>query len=215
MTKAGLRKRWSDPAFLGSLPIPLDRPPKSEELRALDLRGIPKLFNDEPLGHFKIQSVHAESIDVSFGDGALWVNESEVRKLTATQFKFDRASWFHKSVFEECDFTDARFRLNMIDVRFVNCCLNGSTFAGGHNEYGLKRCTFEKCTFVGAVWKNPYIFATTFTACDLTNVEFHNALIAGFKHQDCIGVDKIEFVQCEVRSIIDLRTGERRTSGSS
>lgn len=211
MTKAALRKRWSDPAFLAALPIPLDRIPKPNELRSLDLRGIPKLFNEEPLGHFKIQNARAENIDVSFGDGVLWVDDSEVTKLSAIQFKFDRASWFHKCVFEDCDFTEARFRLNMVDVRFVNCHLDRSTFAGGFNEYGLKRCSFEKCTFNDAVWKNPYVFATTFTACDFTNVEFRNALIAGFKHQDCTGVDKIKFVECEVRSIIDLRTGERRT----
>src|SRR5262245_8001903 len=101
MTKAALRKRWSDPAFLATLPIPLDRIPKPDELRlldSLDLRGIPKLFNAESLGHFKIQNAQAANIDMSFGDGVLWVNDSEVTKLSAIQFKFDRASWFHKSV---------------------------------------------------------------------------------------------------------------------
>jgi uncharacterized protein YjbI with pentapeptide repeats len=212
MTKAALRKRWSDPAFLAALPIPLDRIPKSDELKSLDLRGVPKLFNAEPLGHFKIQNARAENIDMSFGDGVLWVSHSEVIKLAAVQFKFDRASWFHKSVFLDSDFTGARFRLNVLDVSFVNCRFDDSTYAGGFNEYGFKRCSFERCSFKGSVWKNNYIFATTFTACDFANMEFHNALIAGLKHQDCGGVEEIKFEQCELRSIINLRTGERRSN---
>lgn len=214
MTKAAMRKRWSDPSFLATLPITRDKNPKPAELRSLDLRGVPKLANGEPLWHFKIQGANAaEDIDVSFGDGVLWVSDSRVSRLSAVEFKFDRASWFNKSTFADCDFSKARFRLDMIDVSFVNCRFDGSTFAGGFNEYGLKRCSFDKCSFVGAAWKNPYVFATTFTACDFTNVEFHNALIAGFKHQDCAGVENIKFVECEIRSLIDLRSGERRTSG--
>lgn len=211
MTKTAMRKRWIDPSFLATLPVARDRIPKPDELRSLDLRGVPKLANGEPLWHFRIQgAAGAEDIDVSFGDGVLWVSDSKVSRLSAVEFKFDRASRFSKSTFVDCDFSRARFRLNMVDVNFVNCRFEESTFAGGFNEYGLKRCSFDQCIFAGAAWKNPYVFATTFTTCYFADVEFHNALIAGFKHQDCVGVEDIKFVECEVRSIIDLRSGERR-----
>jgi uncharacterized protein YjbI with pentapeptide repeats len=213
MTKAAMRKRWSDPSFLATLPVARDKIPKPAELRSLDLRGVPKLANGEPLWHFKIQRAGAaEDIDVSFGDGVLWVSDSKVSRLSAVEFKFDRASFFNKSTFVDCDFSRARFRLDMVDVNFVNCRFEKSTFAGGFHEYGLKRCSFERCAFTGSAWKNPYIFATTFTGCDFCDMEFHNALIAGFKHQDCSGVEEISFVECEIRSVIDLRTRERRTA---
>jgi uncharacterized protein YjbI with pentapeptide repeats len=204
MTKSALRKRWCDPSFLAALPLPRDRVPQSAELRSLDLRGVPKLANAEPLWHFKVQDAKASDIDVSFGDGVLWVSDSEVSRLVAVDFKFDRASWFSKSTFVDCDFARARFRLDMRDASFVNCRLDGSMFAGGFREYGLKRCSFDGCTFRGAAWKNNYILASTFTKCDFTGMEFQGALITGFKHKDCTAIAEIKFTDCEVRSIIDL-----------
>src|SRR5437870_6564222 len=98
MTKSALRKRWRDPAFLAKLPIPLDREPSANQLRSLDLRGVPKLANGDPLWHFVIRKAKVEDIDVSFGDGVLRVYDSEISRLTARQFKFDQASTFMKSM---------------------------------------------------------------------------------------------------------------------
>ena len=204
--QVGTQKRWRDPSFLAALPIPRDRLPTSDQLRALDLRGVPQLANGEPLWHFAIHSAKAEKIDVSFGDGVLSVHASEVRQLTACEFRFDRASRFSKSVFTDCDFTDARFKLDITDAVFMNCCFARSIFAGGIREYGLRRCRFENCVFRGAVWKNTYVLASSFIACDFSEMKFHNALIAGFKHRDCAGIADIEFVDCEVRSILTIPT---------
>lgn len=204
MTKAALRKRWGDPAFLAALPIRPDREPTAKQLRSLDLRGVPHLGNGEPLWQFAIRAKTADTIDLSFGDGALTVNASQVHKLTAIEFRFDRASNFYQSTFSDCDFTRARLRLDMTDCTFVNGCFDGSTFAGGIQEHGLRRCTFENCSFKGAIWKNTYVLATRFIACEFKGMEFHNSSIAGFKHKACNPASEIKFVDCEVRSILDI-----------
>ncbi|MEO0815655.1 MAG: hypothetical protein AAFY60_22560, partial [Myxococcota bacterium] len=103
-SKAALRRRWKDPAFLSRLGIARDSAPLPEQLNSVDLRGVPNLGNGVPLWHFRICSVSARDLDLSFGDGALSVWHGRVFDSLFRDFKFDGASSFIESEFNGCDF---------------------------------------------------------------------------------------------------------------
>lgn len=201
MTKTQLKKRWKDEGFVKSLGIPLDKIPSESNLQNIDLRGVPKLGNDEPLWHFKIHKVNSCNIDLSYGDGALILYRSNVSKLICKEFTFDRASYFINSTFHESDFTKAKFKLDLSDCEFVNCIFDESTFLGGFNEYGFKRCVFSNCTFRSIKWEKIYLRACKFENCDFTNAQICNSIVAGFKHTSCLNLAESIFTQCDIKSI--------------
>lgn len=64
-----LSKRWKQEEFLATLAVPRNRTPRRDELEGLDLRGVPKLGNGEPLWHFGLNSVDVAGLDLTYGDG--------------------------------------------------------------------------------------------------------------------------------------------------
>ena len=204
MTKTQLRKRWADTSFVDQLAIPRDRLPVVAELRNLDLRGVPKLANGDPLWHFAIRDSDAHDIDFSFGDGCVGVSGSAVANLCFEEFKFDRATSFLRSSFTDCRFDRARLRLNAKDCEFTRCDFDLSTFAGGMSEYGFTRCTFVDCTFRSARWKGTYFKACTFESCDLEQFQVVDSVVTSIKHRDCTNFTDAIFTGGEVRSITKL-----------
>jgi uncharacterized protein YjbI with pentapeptide repeats len=201
MTKTQLRKRWADPAFVEQLKIPRDRIPVASELQNLDLRGVTKLANGDPLWHFQIHSAEASSIDFSYGDGCVGVYGSSVAKLKFEEFKFDRATSFLRSSFTDCQFDRAHLRLSAKDCEFANCSFDLSTFAGGYSEYGFTRCTFTNCSFRSARWKGTYFKACMFDGCDLTQFQVIDSLVTSIKHRGCTNFTEDIFTGGDVRSI--------------
>ena len=204
MTKAQLRSRWTDQGFLDQLAVPRDRMPTSLELQHLDLRGIKKLGNGDPLWHFAIHDADARGIDFSFGDGCLGVSESTVSQLRFEEFKFDRATHFNRSRFRNCDFRRARLRLNAKDCEFTDCNFDLSTFAGGLSECGFTRCLFTNCSFRNAQWKGTYFKAGTFDGCDLNQFQVIDSVVTSIKHRKCEGYSANTFSGGEVRTITEI-----------
>lgn len=204
MTKTQLRKRWADSGFVDQLTISRDRPPTPSELRDLDLRGVPKLANGDPLWHFAIRDAEAQDIDFSFGDGCLGVSGSSVTKLSLQEFRFDRATSFLRSEFIDCSFERARLRLTATDCQFTQCNFDLSTFAGGMSEYGFTRCTFTDCTFRSARWKGTYFKACTFESCDLAQFQVIDSVVTSIKHRDCTNFTEQIFTGGDVRTITEL-----------
>lgn len=199
MTKTQLRKRWSDPGFVSGLAIPRERAPRTEELSMLDLRGVPKLGNGDPLWHFQILSAAATDIDLSFGDGVLQIVQSSAERLRCEEFRFDRATLWSNSSFTSCDFQRARLRLAVTDCVFDACSFELSTFAGGYSEYGFKRCTFRNCSFKGARWSGTYLRACRFEACDFVRWQILDSIVAGFKHRECRDFSPEMFIGGDIR----------------
>jgi hypothetical protein len=69
--------------------------------------------------------------------------------------------------------------------------LDRSTFVGGFNEYA--QAMFVREMHIHCWYGRTLALATT-TACDFSNVEFHNALIAGFKHHIVLALIRSVFV---------------------
>jgi uncharacterized protein YjbI with pentapeptide repeats len=204
MTKTQLRKRWVDSTFIQQLAIPTDRIPAASELQNLDLRGIRKLGNSDPLYHFSIRTAEAHEIDFSFGDGALGVSDSSVDKLNFEEFKFDRASSFLRSSFTDCRFDRAQLKLNAVDCHFTRCSFDISTFPGGMSEYGFTRCTFTDCTFRSARWQGTHFKACTFQSCDLTRFQIIDSIVTSIKHSDCINFTEDLFTAGDIRTITKM-----------
>jgi hypothetical protein len=204
MTKTQLRKRWADTSFVEQLTVPRDRLPVVSELQNLDLRGIPKLGNGDPLGHFAIRDSNACEIDFSFGDGCLGVSGSAVSRLRFEEFKFDRSTSFLRSSFTDCHFEGARLRLDAKDCEFADCNFDLSTFAGGLSEYGFTRCSFTNCSFRSARWKGTYFKACTFSGCDLTQLQVIDSVITSIQHRDCTGFTESIFSGGDVRTITEI-----------
>ena len=204
MTKTQLRKRWKDPDFLKELNFPIDRIPNESEVQNLDLRGIPKLYNGEPLWHFQLHSVKSTGIDMSFGNGALNIFGSDVKNLNCTEFRFIKQSSFYKTTFTDCNFEKTKLSFDLIDSEFHNCNFNLSTFAGGFNEYGLQRCKFINCTFNGIRWERTFFKAVTFINCDFQQAQIVDCYTASFKYQSCINFSKDIFLEEENPNLIDL-----------
>jgi len=178
--------------------------PVTSELHKLDLRGVPKLANGDPLWHFQVHSADASEIDFAFGDGCVGVYGSSVTKLNFEEFKFDRATSFLRSSFTDCQFDRARMRLNASDCEFVNCSFDLSTFAGGYSEYGFTRCAFTSCSFRSARWKGTYFKACTFVGCDLTQFQVIDSVVTSIKHRDCIAFTESIFTGGDVRTITEI-----------
>lgn len=204
MTKTQLRKRWADPSFVEQLKIPRDRIPVVSELQNLDLRGVPKLGNGDPLWHFAIRDSNAKGIDFSFGDGCLGVSGSTVSALRFEEFKFDRATSFLRSSFTNCDFDRARLRLDAKDCDFIDCNFELSTFAGGMSEYGFTRCTFRNCSFRSARWKGTYFKACTLDGCDSTQFQVIDSVVTSIKHRGCTNFSDDIFTGGDIRSITEM-----------
>jgi uncharacterized protein YjbI with pentapeptide repeats len=200
-TKLSLRRRWTDPSFVAALRIPLGTWPTSAQLQHLDLRGVPKLANGEPLWHFQIQKAEAKDIDLSHGDGALIVRDSTVSGLTCMDFRFDRASDFRKSAISASSFRGARLKLNAVDMEFSGCDFGETLLAGGFQEYGFRRCNFTACDFSSAQWRNTYLRACRFTRCNFTGCTIAGSTIAGFKHEKLTGFSIELFENCEIRGL--------------
>jgi uncharacterized protein YjbI with pentapeptide repeats len=204
MTKTELRKRWADPGFLEQLAVPTNRIPVVGELQGLDLRGVPKLGNGDPLWHFAIRNADAREIDCSFGDGCLGVSGSAVSNLQLEEFKFDRATTFLRSSFTNCNFEGARLRLDSTDCEFTDCNFDLSTFAGGFSEYGFTRCKFSNCSFSGAKWKGTYFKACTFDSCDVTQFQVIESVVTSIKHRQCKGFTADIFTGGDIRTITEI-----------
>ncbi|MEL6547898.1 MAG: pentapeptide repeat-containing protein [Myxococcota bacterium] len=140
-----------------------------------------------PLWHFRICSVSARDLDLSFGDGALSVWHGRVFDSLFRDFKFDGASSFIESEFNGCDFGGARLRLDGVDTVFSDCDFSDATFAGGLSEYGFTRCSFVRCRFRGARWKRTYLKACRFECCELEDFWVENSVVPSVKHRDCTG----------------------------
>lgn len=204
MTKTQLRKRWRDATFVASVPVPRDRPPTAAEVSNIDMRGVPRLGNGEPYWYFEIRDANSVALDLSFGDGALGIRSSSVTDLACEEFKFDRATYFHKSSFDRSDFRSARLRLDARDCVFTDCTFDLSTFAGGFSEYGFTRCTFRNCSFRSARWKGTYFKACIFEACDMTRFQVIDSVVTAIKHRDCIDFSQDIFSGGDVRALIEL-----------
>lgn len=204
VTKAQLRKRWTNPNFVDRLPIPRDRLPTASELQGLDLRGVPKLGNGGPLWHFAIRDAEANGIDFSFGDGCVVASGSTLSNSRFEEFRFDRATSFVDTTFSECDFQRARLRLSATDCSFFKCNFDLSTFAGGHSEYGFTRCTFTECSLCSARWKGTYFKACTFELSDLTQFQVIDSVVTCIKHKYCISFSSEIFSGGDIRAIIDI-----------
>jgi len=204
MTKTQLRKRWKNSAFLASIGIPTDRAPSEQELQNLDLRGVPKLSNGDPLWHFRVGK-SALNLDFSYGDGVFSIYDGKVTSTKFVEFKFDRASYFRNSVFVSCDFERSQLRMLVDGCIFENCSFELSAFVGGpFCEYGIRRSIFRKCTFRSSRWDKTYIRACQFVDCDLTRWQIIDSIVAGFKHQQCVGFDVSIFIGGDVRPPIEL-----------
>lgn len=205
MKKSELKRRWKDPAFLSKIPFPLDRPPTGNELNNLDLRGVPKLSNGDPLWHFQIYDSTCCNLDLSFGDGALAIYSSDVSNLNCTQFKFDRASSINKSVVRSGIFIHSKFKVSSSDTHYESCDFSDSSFKGGFNEYGFTRCKFINCKFNNARWDNTYFKACTFEDCDFTDFKLKGTFISGFKFKNLMAFDEnVTFSDCDIRSICEI-----------
>jgi uncharacterized protein YjbI with pentapeptide repeats len=203
MTKAKLRSRWTDLGFLDQLAVPRDRMPTSLELQQLDLRGVPKLGNGDPLWHFAIRNADATGIDFSFGDGCLCVSGSTVSRSQFEEFKFDRATCFSHSRFANCDFRRARLRLDAKDCEFTDCDFDFSTFTGGMSQYGFTRCLFTNCSFRSAQWKGTYFKACTLDGCDLIQFQVIDSVVTSIKHRKCEGFPENTFSGGDIRTITE------------
>lgn len=203
-TKKYLRNRWDNPEFINSFPFPFSYDMDTSLLNNIDLRGIKKLGCGEPFWKFpNIVSANLYNIDLSFGDGALSVHESEIENLNCIDFKFDRSSRIYKSTIKNSCFIKAKLILDITDTTFENCDFSQSTFKGGFKEYGFRRCKFINCKFDAAQWQNTYMLACWFIDCDFTNFIIRNSSIKGFK------VNKLPesiyniFENCEVSGLIE------------
>ncbi|MHC4405620.1 MAG: pentapeptide repeat-containing protein [Planctomycetota bacterium] len=203
-TKTQLRRRWKDESFVEGLSLPLGGPFDAGLLSHQDLRGVPKLGLDGPLGYFTIVGSECEGIDLSYGDGALIVSSSTVAGITCHEFRFDRASRFSKASVEKSDFLKARLRLDATDTVFDTCCFAETTFVGGMNEFGFKRCTFRNCSFAGARWERTFIRACRFDHCDFSQTQIIDSVVAGFKHQACSNFTESMFFECQVSGVDEI-----------
>lgn len=204
VNKKNLRKRWKDEKFLSSFEFPRDRIPKEKELQDIDLRGVPKLALGKPLWEFKISEVNSKGLDFSFGDGCLGIYSSRVQNMKCIDFKFDRASTFFKSEFTECDFSEARLRLDLTSCEFHNCIFNDSKFAGGLNEYGFTRCKFENCSFSNIKWERTYFKACTFISCDFSSGRIIDSAVLSFKYKGCKNFSRNIFSGKEEPRLIEI-----------
>ncbi len=76
-----LKQRWKNDDFIATLTLPKNDIPQQTQLQNVDLRGVPKLGLDDPLGWFKFHEVESHGIDFSFGDGALIAHNSHIADL--------------------------------------------------------------------------------------------------------------------------------------
>ncbi|MFO0078821.1 MAG: pentapeptide repeat-containing protein [Planctomycetota bacterium] len=203
-SKRELKQRWKNDDFVAALTLPKNDIPQQTQLQNVDLRGVPKLGLDDPLGWFKFHEVESHGIDFSFGDGALIAHNSTIADLICHEFKFDRASAFCKSTFLRADFARSRLRLNAIDCEFIEYIFDASTFAGGLNEYGFRRCSFRDCTFSSANWQRTYLRACQFTGCKFADMIIADSIIAGFKYELCAGFRDEMFVKCDVGGVVNV-----------
>lgn len=203
-SKRKLKQRWKNDDFVAALKLPKNDIPQQTQLQNVDLRGVPKLGLDDPLGWFKFHEVESQGIDFSFGDGALITHNSQIADLICREFKFDHASSFCKSTFLRADFAKSRLRLNATDCEFIDCIFDASTFAGGLNEYGFQRCSFRDCSFASASWQRTYLRACQFTGCNFEDMIISNSIIAGFKYESCTRFKVQMFVQCDVGGVANI-----------
>lgn len=200
-SKRELKQRWKHDDFVAALAFPKNDVPQQTQLQYVDLRGVPKLGLDGPLGWFKFHEVESRGLDFSFGDGALIAHNSHIVDLICREFQFDQSSSFYKSTFLCADFAKSRLRLNATDCEFIECIFDASTFAGGLNEYGFRRCSYRNCSFSSANWQRTYLRACQFTGCDFTDMIISDSIIAGFKYASCTRFKVQMFVHRDVGGV--------------
>lgn len=199
-SKTQLRKRWKQEEFLTTLAVPRDRAPRRDELQGLDLRGVPKLANGEPLWHFRLGSVEVADLDLSYGDGVLDIYRSSVSGMKCVEFKFDRASRLRDSELVDCDFRRSRIRGTAWGCRFVRCDFELSTLVGGiSGDSGFRDCTFEDCSLRGIRWNGPHFYTSVFERCDFAQARMIEACVYGFRHRSCPGLSSDVFFGGEPR----------------
>ena len=193
---SALRRRWTESEAAKHLvaeAVEFAASGHTRSRQTLDLRGA-SIGLDGPLADFRLFKQQYEPFDMSHGKGVLIIVESEIRGLCANRFKFDRASRWSRSKIRDSAFIGAHFRLDATDVEFSNCDLEGSSFAGGFNEYGFRRCRFHNCNFARMQWRNTYFRACQFRDCSFEEASLAGSLLAGMRFYGSI--PSHDFFEC-------------------
>ncbi len=199
-TKGDLRRRWEIPEVATFLLAEIEAFIRLGSLAStLDLRGA-SVGMDGPLAYFRLGDRDYKDLDLSFGSGALMIRDGSLTRMRAREFAFDRATHFAKATLLDCDLSKFKGRFDATDVRFIRCDLSGSTFRGGLEGYGFKRCTFEDCNLAGAVWRNAALKASRFVNCSLLGTRFEACYVAGLKLDGAVDLTSL-FASCDIRSI--------------
>ncbi|MDR0229595.1 MAG: pentapeptide repeat-containing protein [Flavobacteriaceae bacterium] len=207
-TIKSLRDRWNKQEYIDTLDYDLTIAQVKDLsiLNNLDFRGFNQIKNTLiPLWDIPtIINVTVHGFDISHANIALNTHDSELIDIKCIDTKFDRSSYWKKTTFVNADFHKAKLILDGTDVTFINCNFSSSTFKGGFNEYGFRRCKFICCNFTDADWKNLYLLACKFIDCTFDNFKVNKAGIRGFKTTTSLELIQKIFIDCDITGLLHI-----------